>query len=154
MIHGRATVSEIIGLLEILKDYKGDEDLAKIADDFDLEIDEILPSVEAAHLLGFIEIKEGNLKLTDAGKAILEASISERKDIFRSQLLKDIFFKELMDTIVRHEGRMSKKDAYEFIESKLKTKDKKEYFNMLVGWGRYAGLIGYNHDEEYIYIDT
>ncbi len=62
-------------------------------------------------LTDIVYIKEGNLKLTDAGRAILEASISERKDIFRSQLLKDIFFKELMDTIVRHEGRMPKKDA-------------------------------------------
>ncbi|SNQ60743.1 hypothetical protein [Candidatus Methanoperedens nitratireducens] len=52
MIFPKTTISEIIGLLEAVNDAGGVEDAARLAADFDLELDEILPSIDARRYSG------------------------------------------------------------------------------------------------------
>ena len=48
-----ARVGGISGLLEIINDRGGREDLPKLAESLRLEVDDLLPAVDAAALLGF-----------------------------------------------------------------------------------------------------
>ena len=47
------------------------------------EIDDLLPVVDAAVLLGFAKVEEGDVELTPAGRAFAEADILRRKELFR-----------------------------------------------------------------------
>ena len=49
-----ASVDGLSGLLEILRDAGGTADLADLADDLSLEVDDLLPLVDACLLLGFV----------------------------------------------------------------------------------------------------
>ena len=50
----------IAGLLELLIDKSGRDDIYRLADDLAFEIDDLLPIVDAAQLLGFLTIEEGD----------------------------------------------------------------------------------------------
>lgn len=144
-----ATVSEIIGLLEVIKDYKGKEDIAKLADDFDLEIDEILPEAEAAELLGFVVIENGDIKLTEKGNEILRSGIKERRRIFREQLLKLDIFKNLIAYLQEKGGKVSREEIFEFLKQNLPG-DFNVNFKDIINWGRYANIISYDSENDEI----
>lgn len=141
------TVSEILGLLEIISDYGGKEDIAKLADDFDLEIDEILPEAQAAELLGFAIIENGDIKLTEEGKKIIKSSIKERRRMFRDQILKLEIFKKITSFIVTKKGKIKKGEANEFLKLHL-SGDPKTNLRDIINWGRYAGILTYNSEKD------
>ena len=60
----------IAGLLELLNDRGGKEDLYRIADELRMEVDDLLPIVEAATLLGFAKADKGDVEITPEGKAV------------------------------------------------------------------------------------
>src|SRR5580658_5749548 len=55
-----ARVGGISGLLEIINDRGGREDLPKLAESLRLEVDDLLPAVDAALMLGFAQVSEGD----------------------------------------------------------------------------------------------
>ena len=146
-----STTGEIFGLLEILNDYGGDEDIARLADDFDLELDEILPSALAAEVLGLAVIDEGGMKLTPVGRELLESGIQQRKEIFRNQLLKNETFSALLRELEAHGGRIGKVAMLKLFATKFKAANSREWLKVVINWGRYAELLGYDHGREEIY---
>jgi len=151
MIFPKATISEIIGLLEAINDAGGIEDAARLAGDFDLELDEILPSIDGAELLGFVRVTDGNIELTSDAQKLLDAGIRERKKIIREKVAGVELVKELMNKLMESaERRMGKEDALKFIQNKISAADIESYFKILINWTRHAGLIGYNSDSEEI----
>jgi NitT/TauT family transport system ATP-binding protein len=153
MAFPKATISEIIGLLEAVNDAGGIEDAARLAADFDLELHEILPSIDGAELLGFIVVNNGNIELTMDARKLLETSIRERKKIIRAKVAGVEIIKELADKLMQTGGhRMSKEDALKFIQKRISTAHIESYFRIIINWTRYAGLIGYNSDSEEIFL--
>ncbi|MDD5616099.1 MAG: AAA-associated domain-containing protein [Candidatus Methanoperedens sp.] len=147
----KATISEITGLLEAVNDSGGIEDAARLAADFDLELDEILPSIDGAELLGFAVVKDGNIELTKNGQELLEAGIRERKNIIRDKVAGVELIKELRKKLLESgERRMKKEEALKFIQKSISTTDIDSYFRIIINWTRHAGLIGYNSDAEEI----
>src|SRR5450755_1035174 len=73
----------IAGLLELLNDHGGKLDLYQLADELRLEVDDLLPIVEAAALLGFAKSERGDAEISLRGKAFAEADIASRKALFR-----------------------------------------------------------------------
>ncbi|HYA70802.1 MAG TPA: nitrate ABC transporter ATP-binding protein, partial [Thermoplasmata archaeon] len=51
--------TEMMGLLVLLNGHKGSEDVALLADDLDLEIDEIFPALEFAEVLQLVTVVAG-----------------------------------------------------------------------------------------------
>ena len=62
-----ARTGGIAGFLEILADHNGREDVYRLADLLSFEIDDLLPIVEAAALLGFVKVTEGDVEITPEG---------------------------------------------------------------------------------------
>jgi len=60
-------------LLELLIDYNGRADIYRLADDLAFEIDDLLPIVDAAQLLGFLKVEEGDAAITPEGRAYAES---------------------------------------------------------------------------------
>lgn len=151
MIFPKATISEIIGLLEAVNDAGGVEDAARLAADFDLELDEILPSTDGAELLGFVVITDGNVELTGDAQKLLDSSIRERKKIIQEKVAGVEIIKELRSKLMdSNERRMSKEKALKFLQTRIGTADIESYFRIIINWTRHAGLIGYNSDTEEI----
>ncbi len=151
MTFPRATISEIIGLLEAVNDAGGVEDAARLAADFDLEIHEILPSIDGAELLGFARVTDGNIELTDDARKLIDAGIRDRKKIIKDKVAGVELIKELRTRLMKsNERRMSKANALKFLQKKIPTSDIESYFRIIINWTRHAGLIGYNSDSEEI----
>ncbi len=151
MIFPKVTISEIIGLLEVVNDSGGIEDAARLAADFDLELDEILPSIDGAELLGFVRVTDGNIELTADARNLLEMGIRDRKKIIRDKVADVGIIKELTNKLMESdEHKISKKETLKFLQDKINTADIESYFRIIINWTRHAGLIGYNSDSEEI----
>src|ERR1035441_5505047 len=77
----------IAGLLELLHDHGGKRDLYQLADEIRLEVDDLLPIVEAAALLNFAKSGRGDVEITPEGEAFAGADIAARKTLFREAIL-------------------------------------------------------------------
>src|SRR5207248_10778664 len=93
----RARRGAIAGLLELLNDRGGKEDLYRIAEELRLDVDDLLPIVEASVLLSFANSEHGDVQLTDSGKAFAEDDISTRKALFREAALAHVALLQQMN---------------------------------------------------------
>ena len=65
-----ARPGSIAGLVELLNDRGGKEDLYRIAEELLMEVDDLLPIVEAAALLAFAKSERGDIELTPQRKDV------------------------------------------------------------------------------------
>jgi NitT/TauT family transport system ATP-binding protein len=145
----KASPTEMLGLLVLLNDHKGSEDVALLADDLDLEIDEIFPSLEYAELLQFVKVSDGRVTFTDLGKKLVAASIRERKSIVRDQLKRTPLFRTIVRALeASPEHRLSDEEFGHIISFTTAKADGAE--QNIVNWGRYADLFRYDADARVI----
>jgi len=136
----------MVGLLVLLNSHKGDQEIARLADDLDLEIDEILPSVEYAEVLGFVEVNDGRVVLTAEGKKLLAGSIRDRKHIIRDQLGRTTLYKALLRALESApEARLTEEQVYRLIAFTTAPAD--AFVQNIINWGRYAEMFRYDSDE-------
>jgi NitT/TauT family transport system ATP-binding protein len=83
----RASIGDVTGLIELVHANGGREDLYQLGRHLQLELDELLPLVEAADVLDLAHTQEGDLVLTEQGRRFAEAGVLEEKQIFREQAL-------------------------------------------------------------------
>jgi len=141
----KASPTELMGLLVLLKDHKGAQDVARLADDLDLEIDEILPSLEFAEVLQLVTVRDGRAELTDVGRKLLAGSIRERKTILRDQLKRTTLFRTLLGALESApERRLTDEEAFRLIEFTSAPAD--ALVQNIINWGRYTELFRYDAD--------
>src|SRR5713226_1553345 len=92
-----ASPGGIVGLLELLHDRGGREDLYRLSNDLVMDIEDLLPIVEAAVLLGFAILKEGDVEITPEGASFAQADILTRKILFRDAALKHVTILQQID---------------------------------------------------------
>ncbi len=149
----RVQVGRMIGLLEILQDFKGKVDLAKVAEELRLELDDILPAVDAAKLLRLLQVDKGDLILTDDGKMLLSNNASGRKRMLNKTLASLGEFKGIIDFIKsNHGGEITKDDLIGFLKENMPDVDAEQTFSWIVEWGRYSLLLRYDSGNEKIKI--
>jgi NitT/TauT family transport system ATP-binding protein len=134
-----------MGLLVLIDTHKGQEDLARLADDLDLEIDEILPANDFAEVLGLVTVEDGRLTITDVGRKLLAGTIRERKTILREQLKKTTLFKALLRALESSpEHRLSEEEIDRLVAFTTAPGD--EYVQNIINWGRFTELFRYDPD--------
>jgi hypothetical protein len=136
----------MMGLLVLLKSHKGSEDVALLADDLDLEIDEILPALEFAEILQLVKVSEGRATFTDLGKRLVAGTIRDRKAIVREQLRRTTLFKTLLRALENAPDHSLTDEQLNRIAS-FTTAPADEAVQTIVNWGRYAELFRYDADE-------
>ena len=142
----KCSPTEMLGLLVLLQNHHDSEDVALLADDLDLEIDEILPSLEFAEILQLVKVSDGRVTFTDLGKRLMAATIRSRKSLLREQLRKTTLFKTLvraLESAPAHE--LSDHELAQIVS--LTTSPSEEVVQNIVNWGRYADLFRYDADE-------
>ena len=142
----KASPSELTGLLVLLNDHKGSEDVARLADDLDLEIDEILPSLDLAEALNLVKVDDGRASLTDLGRKLLSVSIRERKTLFREQLRKTTLFKTLLRALESApDHQLTEEEVHRILAFTTAPAD--AYVQNIINWGRYAELFRYDANQ-------
>ena len=83
-----ARLADVLGLLDtLINEFNGQADIFMLAKETNSDIDDIMPALNAAVYLGFVEVKDGDVKITNAGREFLSARIANRKKILRQKLL-------------------------------------------------------------------
>ncbi len=144
----------ISGLLEIIVDQGGREDLPDLAEHLRLEIDDLLPTVDAAVMLGFAEVTEGDVIITPAGQAFADADIESSWRLFREQVLHHVPF---ISTILaglreKRSGGVKKEFFVDILDEHFSESETEQQFQTLISWGRYAHLFDYISGEERLYL--
>ena len=144
----------ISGLLEILDDRGGKEDLPALAEDLRLEVDDLLPAVDAATLLGFATVAQGDVCLTGIGREFANAQVHRSQEIFRDQLLKHV---PLVNTVLamlqsKRSGQVSREFVLDILDEHFSASEAARQFDTLVDWARYAQLFEYDADQERLYL--
>jgi len=149
----QARVGGISGLLEIVNDRGGREDLPKLADSLRLEVDDLLPAVDASAMLGFAVVAQGDVTITGAGKEFATAGVHRSHEIFKEQLLKNVPFASTVIEATRqkNDGRIGKDFLLDILDEHFSASEAERQFQTLVDWGRYAQLFEYDADEERLY---
>ncbi|MEM2873305.1 MAG: AAA-associated domain-containing protein [Nitrososphaerales archaeon] len=143
--------SRLIGLLEALEDFGGKVDVAKIADDLNLELDDLLPVIEAAELLGFLRTESGDISLTNEGLEFLSDGTRGRKKHLGKKLLTLDHFKKLIEFINQKEDKsITKEELSNFLAKEFHEIDSKAVSEWTIEWGRHGLLLRYNSKEDKI----
>jgi NitT/TauT family transport system ATP-binding protein len=148
-----ARVGGISGLLEIINDRGGKEDLPKLAESLRLEVDDLLPAVDASAMLGFAEVAHGDVNITPAGTEFATAGVHRSHEIFKEQLLKNVPFATTVTEAIRQkrDSRIGKEFLLDILDEHFSASESEKQFQTLVDWGRYAQLFEYDADEERLY---
>jgi NitT/TauT family transport system ATP-binding protein len=144
----------ISGMLEILTDRGGHDDIYHLADDLSFEIDDVLPIVEAASMLGFVNVSEGDVEITPAGRQYVEADIAERKDLFGKAALERVTLirqiKRALDSKSNH--TLPDEFFHDTLDEHFTEEETVQQLQTAIAWGRYAGLFDYDSASRKLYI--
>ena len=146
--------SVLLGFLEVLDDLGNKSDVAGIASKQGLELDDLLPILDSGEMLGLIQVRAGDVSITEKGHLFIVASPKVRKKILRETLIKLDVFKKLVELIRQSEnGHIIKSDVLEFISSRnisATDNDSSKEFDWLIEWGRQALILTYDANSESI----
>lgn len=136
----------IAGFLEILFDHNGRSDIYLLADELAMEVDDLLPIIEAAALLNFIRLHEGDVELTPEGRAFVEADIPTRKILFREAALKHVpLLRQIEHTLRAKSNHVLPDDFfYDILEEHFTEKEARRQLETAINWGRYAEIFDYD----------
>jgi NitT/TauT family transport system ATP-binding protein len=140
------SVGELTGFIERLHTLGDREDLYELARDLHQEADDILPLAEAADLLGFGDLQEGDVLLTLAGQQFAEAGVLEEKELFRRQALAHIQLLRQIETGLRAtpDQRLREDGLLEALEQTFTPDEARRQLDTAIDWGRYAELFAYD----------
>ncbi len=145
---------QVAGLVEQLRVRGGREDLFRLAADLGLEADDLLPVVEAADLLDLVEVVEGDVVLTEAGRRFAEADQAGRRRIFRRQLQDRVeLVRELLKALGESPRRRILAEVFRTrLERVFSRAEAARQLETALAWARYAGLLGYDTRLDVIFL--
>ena len=138
------------GLLELLNDRGGKEDLYRVAEDLLMELDDLLPIVESAVMLGFAKSDRGDIELTPEGKAFAEADIEKRTTLFREAALKHVSLLQQINMALSIKGDHSMPLEFyrDVLDEHFAADEVKRQIETVLHWGRYAGIFTYDSEND------
>jgi NitT/TauT family transport system ATP-binding protein len=141
-----ARVGGIAGLLELLRDRGGKEDLYRLAADLILDAEDLLPIVEASVLLGFATLKEGDVEITAEGIRFAEADILTRKILFRQAALKHVVILRQIDSVLhaKTDHSIPEEFFYDILDEHFSQDEVERQFETAMNWGRYAEIFDFD----------
>jgi NitT/TauT family transport system ATP-binding protein len=143
-----ARVGGIAGLLELLHDRGGKEDLYRLADELSLDAEDLLPIVEASAMLGFATLKEGDAEITPEGVRFAEADILARKILFRQAALKHVMILQQIDSVLhaKSDHSISQEFFYDILDEHFSQDEVERQFETAMNWGRYAEIFDFDRE--------
>lgn len=141
----RASVDGLSGLAEILVQHDGRSDLADLADDLGLEIDDLLPLVDALEALGMALVEDNDLLLTPRGLGFANADVQQSKKIF-AEAAWEVPLVRLIATSLRRSADGVLRDGFfrDLLAHHYTSEQVAQQLETATDWGRYAELYEYD----------
>jgi NitT/TauT family transport system ATP-binding protein len=140
------------GLMETLgtSPYNGRADLPALAGSLQMELDDLFPLGEALQLLHFAVLEEGDIHLTDDGRAFVGGDTDARKQLFTQALRAHVplvnMIRQVLDERWNH--RASAVRFRDELEDHMSPEYADDTLRTVIGWGRYAELFSYDEEAE------
>ncbi|MEO5722914.1 MAG: AAA-associated domain-containing protein, partial [Ilumatobacteraceae bacterium] len=149
-----ANVDSLSGLAEILAGL-GPVTVAETADELGLEVDDLLPLVDALELLKFAVVDGGRLALTEAGVTFAGADIQPSKQIFARAVYEHA---PLVHVIVNaleraSDGTLRGGFFRDILRRSYSESEVERQLDVAVNWGRYAELFSLDADHDEFVVD-
>jgi NitT/TauT family transport system ATP-binding protein len=143
-----ARVGGIAGLVELLHDRGGREDLFRLSEDLVMDVEDLLPILEVCQLLGFAWLKEGDVQLSRQGVQFADADIQSRKVLFREAVLEHVTILKQIDTILKKKSDHSINDEFfrDVLDEHFAEDEVQRQFDTAMNWGRYAEIFDYDRE--------
>lgn len=143
-------VSQIRGIIEIIKDNKGSIDVSQLAEETNEEIDDLFPLIDTCVLLKLCVVKDGVVKLTKSGKNL---ATHNTREVFARALDKVEPFKSAT-LLLKKNKELSTQDLSRALYKKGIFFNSDEITNiellknLLLKWGVSNKLVSYNYDSD------
>lgn len=139
-------VSDLTGLLESLGDKADDRaDIYRLVEELKIDSNHLFLLTEAAELLGFAVVAQGDINLTALGQTFVDASILARKEIFATRIRRLPMFRWLLNMLEKAD---SHKLEWDLVQSALEldfpAEEAEKQVEVAVNWGRYAEIMSYD----------
>jgi NitT/TauT family transport system ATP-binding protein len=147
-------INDLAGLLEHLAEEPNNRaDLYLLADDLRVDSDDLLLLTEAAELLGFATVSQGDITLTSLGETFADASIQARKEIFATRIRRLPFIKWLQAMLTAADKHQLEREVLmTALELEFLPEEAERQLDIVAEWGRYAELVSY--DDEVFFLET
>jgi NitT/TauT family transport system ATP-binding protein len=150
----RARLDALAGLLEKLAGEGGRADLYRLGADVAMELDDFLPIVEAGELLGFLNVQEGDLQLTELGRAYADAGVLGRKEMFAGRILRLPMISWIYETLQQDDNQRVDKDYFmDKLEPDFHDRTQSQ-LERAINWGRFAELFAFDDDTDELYLES
>jgi NitT/TauT family transport system ATP-binding protein len=136
----------VAGLLELLLDKGGRDDIYRLADDLAFEIDDLLPIVDAAQLLGFLTIEEGDAAITPSGTEFANSEILRQKELFREAAVNNILLLRQIRRALESKRDHTVPDEFflDMLDEQFSEEESQRQMETAITWGRYAELFDFD----------
>jgi NitT/TauT family transport system ATP-binding protein len=140
----------VAGLLELLVDRNGEEDMYHVSEDLLLEVDDLLPILQATTLLGFATVREGDVAITPEGRAYAEADIPTRKSLFQKAALERVtLLQQIRSALVsKSDHSMPLEFFKDLLDEHVSTAEADAQMETALDWGRYADIFTYDSEND------
>lgn len=149
----QASINAVAGLTEEVVERGGREDLPRLAEALNLELDELLPITDAAGMLGFTQVRQGDILITPLGEAFAGASILARKEIVAARILRLPIIRWAYETLQADADRRVPADYFlerlqadfgDYAGDQLAT---------VIDWARYGELFAFDDASDELYLE-
>jgi len=136
----------VAGLLELLLDKGGRDDIYHLADDLAFEIDDLLPIVDAAQLLGFLKVEEGDAAITQSGTEFANSEILRQKELFRDAAVTNVLLlRQIQRALQAKSDHTISEDFFlDMLDEQFSDEESLRQMETAVAWGRYAELFDFD----------
>ncbi len=143
-----ASVGGLAGLVGMVCAHDGQADLPDLADELSFEVDDLLPLVDAACMLGLLELDGAQAFLTDTGREWNAADILASKELFAGLAVERA---PLVKTIVKalensDDGTLRDDFFRDLLRRGYNREDTEKQLDIAIDWGRYGELFDYDAD--------
>ncbi|MGH9664425.1 MAG: AAA-associated domain-containing protein, partial [Bryobacteraceae bacterium] len=149
-----ARTGSVAGLLEMLADRGGREDIYRLAEELAFEIDDLLPIVESAALLDFLHVSEGDAEITPEGQSFAGADILTRKQLFQKACLERVpLLRQIYRSLHAKADRTLPDEFFrDLLDQHFTEEEADRQLDTAINWGRYAELFDYDAGAEKFFI--
>ena len=153
-----ASVQQLSGLIERLTEpaYGGRADLPRLADEENLDMDELFPLIESLQLLGLAHVSGGDIELTASGRAYAAADMLSRKQMFANALVQHIalaaHIRRVLDERPGHKAPAAR--FLRELEDHLSEEEAERVLDTVINWGRHAEIFAYDYDDEVLSLEN
>jgi len=148
-------ISEMIGLLESIHHENGMADIFDLSQSIEKDFGQTLYLVKAAELLDLVDTPRQTVVLTASGKLFVEGDINVRKGMLHELFSKLRIVLQVTELLKQSETlRLHVEVIEQKVAEWLPNENPENVVEVLISWGRFSEVFGYNDDAKELYLDV